>query len=80
MGLPARFALLVATVSVMSLPPSHFQTALRTTVALATVATNTDCEHGPASRVAANPEAKDSALVDVHIGHKEIMASRPGLN
>lgn len=80
MGLPARFALLVATVSVMSLPPSHFQTALRTTVALATVATNTDCEHGPASRVTANPEAKESVLVDVHSGHNAIMASWTGLS
>jgi hypothetical protein len=80
MGLPARFALLVATVSVMSLPSSHFQTALRTTVALAAVATSTDCEHGPASRVTANPKAKNSVLVDVHIGHKAIMASWKGLS
>ncbi len=79
MGLPARFALLVATVSVISLPPSHIQTALRTKVALATVAANTNCEHGMASRVIANPEAKNSALVDVHIGHKAIMASWTGL-
>jgi len=71
---------LVTTVSVMSLPPSHFRTAFRTAVALATVATDTDCEHAPASRVTANPKPKNSVLVDVHIGHKEIMASRPGLN
>jgi hypothetical protein len=63
----------------MSLPPSHFQTALRTTVALATVATNTDCEPGPASRVTANPEVKNSVIVDVDIGHKAIMASWTGL-
>ncbi len=80
MGLPARFALLVATVSVMSLPSSHFQTALWTTVALATVATSTDCEHAPGSRVTANPEAKNTVLVDVHIGHKGIMASWKGLS
>jgi hypothetical protein len=30
-------------------------------------------EYGPASRVAANPKAKSSAVVDVHIRHKEIM-------
>jgi hypothetical protein len=80
MGLPARFASLVATVSVMSLPPPYFRTAFRTTVALATVAMDTDCEHGPASRVTANPKPKNSALVDVHIGHKEIMPSRTRLN
>jgi hypothetical protein len=79
MALPARFALLVATVSVMSLPPWHFQTELRTTVALATAATNTDCEHDPASRVIANPEAKNSVLVDVHIGPKAIRALWKGL-
>jgi len=80
MGFPARFALLVATVSVMSLPLPHFRTAFRTAVALATVATDTDCEYGPASRVTANPKPKNSVLVDVHIGHKEIMPSRTGLN
>jgi hypothetical protein len=78
MGLPARFALLVATVGVMSLP--HFRTAFLTAVALATVATDTDCEYGAASRVTANPKPKNSVLVDVHIGHKEIMPSRTGLN
>jgi len=75
MGLPARFALLVATVSVISLPPPHFRTAFRAAVALATVATDTDCEYGPAIRVTANPKPKNSVLVDVHIGHKEIMPS-----
>jgi len=73
MGLPARLALLVATVSVMSLPLPHFRTAFRTAVALATVATDTDCEYGATSRVTANPKPKNSVLVDVHIGHKEII-------
>jgi len=77
---PARFALLVATVSVMSLLPPHFRTAFRIAVALATVATDTDCEYGPASSVTANPKPKNSVLVDVHIGHKEIMASWTGLS
>ena len=78
MTLPARFALLVATVSVMSLPLPHFRTAFRTAVALAAVAADTDCECGAASRVTANPKPKNSVLVDVHIGHKEIMPSRTG--
>ena len=73
MGFPARFALLVATVSVMSLPLPHFRTAFRTAVALATVATDTDCEYGAKSRVTANPKAKNSIVLDVHIRHKEIM-------
>jgi hypothetical protein len=64
----------------MSLPPPHFRTAFRTAVALATVATDTDCEYGPAGRVTANQKPKNSVLVDVHIGHKEIMASRTALN
>jgi hypothetical protein len=80
MGLPARFALLVATVSVTSLPLPHFRTAFRTAVALATVGTDTDCEYGTTSRVTTNPQPKNSVLVDVHIGHKEIMGSRTGLN
>ena len=75
----ARFASRVATVSVLSLPP-HFRTAFRTAVALAPVATDTDCEYGPAIRVTANPKSKNSVLVDVHIGHKETMSSRTGLN
>ncbi len=49
MELPARFALLLAMVSVVSLPPP-FRTACRTAVALATVATNTNCQHGLASQ------------------------------
>jgi hypothetical protein len=73
MGFPARFALLVATVSRMSLLPPHFGTAFRTAVALATVAKDTDCEHGPATRVTASPKPKNSVLVDVHIGHEEIL-------
>ena len=80
MALPARFALLVATVSVMSLPLPHFRTAFRTAVALAPVATDTDCEYGPAIRVTANPKSKNSVLVDVHIGHKEILPSPRRLN
>src|SRR5450631_2423997 len=79
MALPARFALLVATVSVVSLPLPHFRTAFRTAIALATVAADTDCEYGAASRVTANPKPKSSVLVDVHIGHKEIMPSRTGV-
>jgi hypothetical protein len=74
MGLSARFALLVATVSFVSLLTPHFRTAFRIAVALATVATDTDCEYGPTSRVTANPEPKNSVVVDVHIGHKEIMS------
>ena len=80
MGLPARFALLVATVSVMSLPLPHFRTAFRTAVALAPVATDTDCEYGPAIRVTANPKSKNSVLGDLHNGHKEIMPSPTTLN
>ena len=80
MALPARFALLVATVSVMSLPLPHFRTAFRTAVALAAVAADTDCECGAASRVTASPKSKNSVLVDVHIGHKEIMPSPTRLN
>jgi hypothetical protein len=64
----------------MSLPPPHFRTAFRTTVALATVATDTDCEYGPAIPETANPKPKNSVLVDVHVGHKEIMPSPTGLN
>ena len=78
MGLPARFALLVATVGVMSLPPSHFRTAFRTAVALATAAAETGCEYGPARRKAANPKPKNSLAVDVHVRPKEIMPSWTG--
>jgi hypothetical protein len=80
MALPARLALLVVTVSVPSLPLPHFRTAFRAAVALAPVATDTDCEYGPAIGVTANPKAKNSLLVDVHIGHTEIMALPARLN
>ena len=70
--------MLVATVGVMSLPTPHFRLAFRTTVALATVAADTDREYGPASRVAANPKAKNSFVVHVHIRHKEIMPPGTG--
>ena len=74
----ASSLLLVATVGVMSLPTPRLRPAFRTTIALATLAADTDREYGPASRVTANPKPKNSVLVDVHIGHKEIVASRPG--
>jgi hypothetical protein len=51
MAFPARFALLVAMISVMSLPVPHFRTAFPTAVALALIATDTDCEYGAASRL-----------------------------
>jgi hypothetical protein len=57
----------------MSLPTPHFRPAFRTAVALATVAADTDREYGAASRVAANPKAKNGVVVDVYIRHKEIM-------
>ena len=44
-----------------------------TRVALATVASDTDCAYGPAGRMAANTKPKDRVLVEVHIGHTEIM-------
>ena len=59
-------------------PTPHFRLAFRTTVALATVAADTDREYGPASRVAANPKAKNSFVVHVHIRHKEIMPPGTG--
>ena len=80
MGLIAQFALLVATVSVMLLSTPHFRTAFRTGVALATVAADTDCEYGPASRVTANPKPKNNVLVDVHIDPHENYAIVDGLN
>jgi hypothetical protein len=73
MGIPPSFTLLVTTVGVMSLPTPHFRPAFRTAVALATVAADTDREYCAASRVAANPKAKNGAVVDVHIRPKEIM-------
>jgi hypothetical protein len=72
--------LLLATDSVLSLPPPHFRTAFRTAVALAPVATDADCEYGTAIRVTANPKSKNSVLVDLHNGHKEIMPSPTTLN
>jgi len=57
----------------MSLPTPHFRPAFLTAVAPATVAADTEREYGPASRVAANPKAKNSVVIDVHIRHKEIM-------
>ena len=80
MGLPARLALLVATVSVLSLPLPHFRTAFRTAVALAPVATDADCEYGPAIRVTANPKSKNRVLVAAHIGHRDTIPSPRRLN
>jgi hypothetical protein len=59
MSLPAWLALLVTTVSLMSLPSPDFQPALRAAIALATVATDADCERHPAGRVGANPQAQN---------------------
>ena len=73
--LSAVLALLIAAVGVMPLSPPGCGSTSRAAVALATVATDTDCEYGPAIRVTANPKPKNSVLVDVHIGHKEIMPS-----
>jgi hypothetical protein len=69
MGLPALLALLVATVSLMSLPTPYFQPAFRTAVALATVATDADCERRPAGRVGAKPKAQNSVPVDIRLSH-----------
>lgn len=71
--------MLVATVSVMSLPTPHCRTAFRTTVALAAVASDADCEYSPAGHVAANPKPKDRILAEVHIGHTEMMPIVDGL-
>jgi hypothetical protein len=71
MGLPARFALLVAAISLMPLPTPHFRPAFRTAVALATVAADADCECGPAGRAAANPKPENSVLVDNHMDRPE---------
>jgi hypothetical protein len=69
MGLPALLALLVATVSLMSLPTPYFQPAFRTAVALATVATDADCERRPAGRVGAKPKAQNSVPGDIRLSH-----------
>ena len=74
----ASSLLLVATVGVMSLPTPRLRPAFRTTIALATLAADTDREYGPTSRVAANPKAKNSVVVHVHIRHKEIMPPGTG--
>lgn len=75
---PVRFA--GTTVSVLWLPAPHFRTAIRTAVALAPVAMDSDREYGRAIRATANPKSKNSVLVDVHIGHKEIMPPPTRLN
>jgi hypothetical protein len=55
----------------MSLPTPYFQPAFRTAVALATVATDADCERRPAGRVGAKPKAQNSVPVDIHLSHFE---------
>jgi len=77
MGLPARLGLLVAAVSLMSLPSPHFQLAFRTAIALATIATETDCERRPAGSVRAKPKAENSVRVDIHVSHFENYFIRP---
>jgi hypothetical protein len=77
MGVPARLGLLVAAVSLMSLPSPHFQLAFRTAIALATVATDTDCERRPAGSVRAKPKAENSVRVDIHVSHFENYVIRP---
>ncbi len=76
MGFPARFALLVATVSVMSLLLPHFRTAFRAAVALAPVAADADCERLEAGRVAAKPKAQNSVPANIHLSHSENYAIR----
>jgi len=76
MGFPARFALLVATVSVMSLLSPHFRTAFRAAVALATVAADADRERRAAGRVGAKPKAQNSVPVNIHLSHSENYAIR----
>jgi hypothetical protein len=63
--------LLVPTVSLMSLPTPYFQPAFRTAIALATVATDADCERRPAGPVGAKPKAQTSVPVDIHLSHSE---------
>ena len=77
MELPARLGLLVAAVSLMSLPSPHFQPAFRTAIALATVAADTDCERRPAGSVRAKPKAENSVPVDIHVSHFENYVIRP---
>jgi hypothetical protein len=55
----------------MSLATPYFQPAFRTAIALATVATDADCERRPAGRVGAKPKAQNSVSVDIHLSHSE---------
>jgi len=71
MALPSGLTLLVATVSLMSLPSPYFQPAFWAAIALSTVATDTDCERRPAGRVGAKPKAQNSVPVDIHLSHSE---------
>jgi hypothetical protein len=71
MALPSRLALLVATVSLMSLSSPFFQPAFRTAIALSTVATDTDCERRAAGRVGAKPKAQTIVPVNIHLSHSE---------
>jgi hypothetical protein len=73
MALPSRLAVLVATVSLMSLSSPYFQPAFRTAIALSTVATDTDCERRPAGRVGAKPKAQNSVPVNIHLSHFRIL-------
>jgi hypothetical protein len=45
---------------------------------MAPVAGGTDREYGSAIRVVANPKAKNSVPVDVHIGHKQVVRQSTG--
>jgi len=51
--------------------------ALRTAIALATVATDADCERRPAGHMGAKPKAQNSVRVDLHMSHFEIMSPEP---
>jgi hypothetical protein len=61
----------------MSLPTPNFQPAFRTAIALATVATDADCERRPAGHMGAKPKAQNSVRVDLHMSHFEIMSPEP---
>jgi len=74
MAVPARLGLLVAAVSLMSLPSPHFQPAFWTAIALATVVTDADCGRRPAGRLRAKPRAQNSVPVSIHLSHSEIMS------
>ena len=73
---PARFA--VATVSLMSPPTPCFQPAFRTAVALATIATDADCERRPASRLGAKPKGQNSVPVDSAEPLRKLVISSDG--